>query len=79
MFKTSLRGNLFPATGAEIVEQYRDDLQARISQRGGDNRQSRVHPATWAKAREPRVVLERHDIQTMNRSAKRRLAQRQRS
>lgn len=78
-YPTSLHG-WWPATGAEIISQYRADLQRRISQRGGETpRQGRVHPATWANAQMPRVILERHDIRTMNRSARRRLENRMRN
>jgi len=78
-FSSSLRGRLYPATGAEIMRQYHDDMQSRINQRGGLKvPNSRVHPATWAKAATPRVILERHDIRSMNRSARRRLEHRMR-
>ena len=77
MFSSSLRGRLWPATGSEIMQQYRADMQRRINQRAGSHQpMSRVHPATWAKASTPRVILEQHDIRSMNRSARLRLQHR---
>ena len=78
LFKQTLWG-WWPGTGSEIVEQYRRDLHKRINERAETKMQtSRVSPATWAKAQMPRVILERHDIRTMNRSARRRLENRMR-
>lgn len=78
-FASSLRGALVPASGAEIMMQYRADLMDRINARGGCvPPKGRVSLITWGKARTPRLVLERHDIRTMNRRAKRAFADRQR-
>lgn len=77
-FASSLRG-FGPASGAEIMAQYRADLHKRINARGGCvPPKGRASLITWGKARAPRLVLERHDIQTMNRRAKRAFADRQR-
>lgn len=68
-----------PGTGADVMAEYRRDLHKRINERGGIvPHRSRVHPCTWGRASMPRVVLERHDVQSMNRSAKKRLANRMR-
>ena len=65
------------ATGAEITAQYRTDLHTRITERGtGRAPKGRVHPATWGKASTPRVVLERHDIRSLNRHARAKLQHR---
>lgn len=78
IFKTGL-STWWPATGAEIMDSYRRDLHTRINERGSDRAQaSRVHPATWAKASTRRVILERHDIRSLNRHARARLQHRQR-
>ena len=77
-FRSSLRG-FGPASGAGIMAQYRAELQKRINARGGCTPpKCRVSLITWGKARTPRLVLERHDIRTMNRRAKRAFADRQR-
>lgn len=68
-----------PGTGAEIVAQYRRDLQRRINERGGITPlQSRLHPAQWSIAATPRVVLEHHTIRCLNRHQLPRLIHRQR-
>ena len=66
-FKTSLHG-WWPATGAEIMAQYRRDLHHRINdqdQRAAPT--SRVHPVTWANAGTPRAILYPHEMRSMNR------------
>ena len=78
MFKTTLWSWL-PGTGREILEQYLRDLDKRISERGGIRpRSSRVNLSTWGRASSPRVILERHDIRSMNRHQRKHLAHRQR-
>lgn len=78
LFKTTLWG-WWPGTGREIVEQYRRDLNRRITERGSAaRRSSRVHPATWGRAHTPRVVLETHEIRSLNRHARPHLAHRAR-
>lgn len=75
-FKTSLHG-WWPATGAEILDQYRQDMHKRISTRSGEKpARCRVSLVTWGKVATPRVVLERCEFRAFNRHAKARLARR---
>lgn len=77
-FSSSLRGPGC-ATGAEVMAQYRADLHTRINRRAGRGApESRVHPATWAQAATPRVILEPSQIRTMPRRARARLQHRMR-
>jgi len=77
-FKTTLK-TWVPGTGAEIMAEYRADLNARINARGGIVIPTgRVSLATWGRASIPRVALERHDIQAMNRHQRNHLSERQR-
>jgi hypothetical protein len=77
-FNGSLRGP-FLATGAEIMAQYRRDLQTRINDRAGITPLvSRLHPAQWAIASTPRVILEPCTIRCLNRHQKPRLIGRMR-
>lgn len=82
-FARGLR-NWWPATGAEIIREYREDMHDRINARGGLFRYGRVHmprvhPSTWAQARDARVPLERDRLQSMNRHQRRRFAHRART
>lgn len=66
-----------PATGAEIIDQYRRDLHRRINRRGGlAMADSRTGPAVWAKMATPRVIIEPCDWNTLNRHHRPRLARR---
>lgn len=69
----------FPTQAGVVLGAIQRGLHDRINLRGGAVVcEGRVHPATWGKARTPRVVLERHDVQAMNRSARRAIGHRER-
>ena len=75
-FTRSLRDR-WPATGAEIMAQYRHDLAKRITQRGGATQtEARVKPSTWATVAAHRVRIEPDRGATLNRHQRRHVAHR---